>query len=185
MTQLVQQVEKLYKKSKLPKYDVGDTVKVHMKIIEGGKERIQIYQGLVIAKNSSGVTETFTVYRVSFGYANEKVFPVHNPNLVKVEVLQKGKVRRAKLNFIRGKLGKKAKIATEVGATLKLQKSQKEEAQEAEAKVKAEAEAKAKAEAEAKAKAEAEARAKAAEAEAAEKAESDESKSDSNSGDDK
>lgn len=119
MQSLMQQVEKNYLKKKVPKFDVGDTVKVYTKIVEGDKERTQVYQGTVVGKKGSGMSETFTVSRVSFGVANEKVFSVQSPFMETVEVLQKGKVRRAKLNYIRGRVGKKARIAADVGALSK------------------------------------------------------------------
>ncbi|MBS0585266.1 MAG: 50S ribosomal protein L19 [Verrucomicrobia bacterium] len=115
MTTLVQEIEKAHKKAKTGSFAVGDTVKVHTKIIEGDKERIQIFQGIIIARKGEGLSENFTVSRVAFGYANEKVFPLHSPTITKIEVIQKGDVRKAKLNYIRGKLGKAAKISAKIG----------------------------------------------------------------------
>lgn len=115
MTQLMQEVEKRNMKKKFARFYIGDTIRVKTKIIEGNKERMQAYQGLCIAKKGSGLSATFTVYRVAFGYANEKVFPVHSPNVIEVEVLKRGNVRRSKLNFIRGKVGKAAKVRSRFG----------------------------------------------------------------------
>lgn len=96
-------------------FRVGDTVDVHMKIVEGKKERVQVYSGTVIAIRGEGISETFTVSRIAFGYANEKIFPMQSPNLVKVAVVKRGDVRRAKLNYIRGKVGKSAKVKGMIG----------------------------------------------------------------------
>ena len=99
-------------KSEMPVIRIGDTVRVHIKIKEGSKERIQIFEGTVIAKKHGGVNETFTVRRISYGVGVEKVFPVHSPNVVQVETVRKGKVRRAKLYYLRGRVGKAAKVKT-------------------------------------------------------------------------
>ena len=93
---------------------IGDTVRVHIKIKEGSKERVQIFEGTVIAKKHGGVNETFTVRRISYGVGVEKVFPVHSPNVVQVETVRKGKVRRAKLYYLRGRVGKAAKVKTKL-----------------------------------------------------------------------
>jgi large subunit ribosomal protein L19 len=92
------------------KFKVGDTVKVHFKIIEGKTERIQVYEGLVIAMKNGQVGKTFTVRKISYGVGVERVFPLHSPRIAKVEVVRPGKVRRAKLYYIREKIGKGAKI---------------------------------------------------------------------------
>ncbi|MCL2765298.1 MAG: 50S ribosomal protein L19 [Treponema sp.] len=97
-------------KTELDQFKVGDTVKVHFKIVEGKNERIQIYEGLVIAMKNSKVGKTFTVRKISYGVGVERVFPLHSPRIVKVEVVRPGKVRRAKLYYIREKIGKGAKI---------------------------------------------------------------------------
>lgn len=115
MSQLVQEIEKANLKSRVPHFEVGDTVKVHTRIIEGDKERVQVYVGTVVGRKGSGISETFTVTRVTFGYANEKIFPLHGPTIVKIEVVKRGDVRRAKLNYIRGKLGKSSKISAKIG----------------------------------------------------------------------
>ena len=97
-------------KAEAPEIRVGDTVRVHIKVTEGAKERIQVFEGTVIAKKHGGVNETFTVRRISYGVGVEKVFPVHSPNVVKVETVRKGKVRRAKLYYLRDRVGKAAKV---------------------------------------------------------------------------
>lgn len=115
MSKLVQAIEKKFMKKQLPQFRIGDTVRVETRIVEGDKERIQGFQGVVIGRSGKGLTETFRVNRVVFGYSNEKIFPVHSPSVAKVEVIRHGKVRRAKLNYIRGKIGKKAKITALIG----------------------------------------------------------------------
>ena len=94
----------------LPKLVIGDTVKVHVKVKEGSRERIQVFEGTIIAKKHGGISETFTVRRISYGVGVEKVFPVNSPNIDKIEIVRKGKVRRAKLNYLRDRVGKKAKV---------------------------------------------------------------------------
>lgn len=93
-----------------PKFEVGDQVKVHCRIKEGDKQRIQIFEGTVIAKRHGGVAETFTVRRVAYGCGIERVFPLHSPNVEKVEVVRMGKVRRSKLYYLRDRVGKAAKV---------------------------------------------------------------------------
>ena len=93
-----------------PVFSVGDTVKVFFKVIEGNKERIQAYEGIVIARKHGGLRETFTVRRISSGIGVERTFPVHSPKIDKVEVLRRGRVRRAKLYYLRNRTGKAAKI---------------------------------------------------------------------------
>ena len=95
-------------------FNIGDTVKVHNRIKEGSRERIQIFEGTVIAKKHGGIQETFTVRRVSYGVGVEKTFPVHSPNVEKVEVVRKGKVRRAKLYYLRDRVGKAAKVKEDI-----------------------------------------------------------------------
>ncbi len=97
-------------KTEVPVLNIGDTVKVHNKIKEGNRERIQIFEGTIIAKHGGGISETFTVRRVSFGVGTEKTFPVHSPNVDKVEIVRVGKVRRAKLFYLRDRVGKAAKV---------------------------------------------------------------------------
>ena len=106
----IKAIEASQMKSEVDNFKVGDTVKVHFKIIEGKTERIQIYEGLVIAFKNSKVGKTFTVRKNSYGIGVERVFPIHTPRITKVEVVRPGKVRRAKLYYIRDKIGKGAKI---------------------------------------------------------------------------
>ena len=97
-------------KKEVPVIKVGDTVRVHNRIKEGTRERIQIFEGTVIAKKNGGISETFTVRRVAYGCGVEKTFPLHSPNVAKVEVVRHGKVRRAKLYYLRDRVGKSAKL---------------------------------------------------------------------------
>lgn len=97
-------------KAETPKFSIGDTVKVSVNIREGSRERIQMFEGTVIAIKGSGIAKTFTVRRLSYGVGIERVFPVHSPNVVKVEVVRAGKVRRAKLYYLRDRVGKAAKV---------------------------------------------------------------------------
>ena len=97
-------------KAEKPAFNVGDTVRIDVKIREGERERIQAFEGTVIAKNGSGISETFTVRRVAYGVGVERVFPVHSPNVKDVQVIRRGKVRRAKLYYLRNRVGKAAKV---------------------------------------------------------------------------
>ncbi|MBQ8510355.1 MAG: 50S ribosomal protein L19 [Clostridia bacterium] len=97
-------------KENVPVLNVGDTVKIYNKIKEGTRERIQLFEGTIIAKNGGGISETFTVRRVSYGVGVEKTFPVHSPNVEKVEIVRSGKVRRAKLYYLRDRVGKSSKV---------------------------------------------------------------------------
>ncbi|MBQ6906134.1 MAG: 50S ribosomal protein L19 [Clostridia bacterium] len=97
-------------KTEVPQFNIGDTVKVHVRIVEGTRVRTQIFEGTVIAKKNGGISESFTVRRVSYGVGTEKTFPLHSPNVQKVEVVRKGKVRRAKLYYLRDRVGKAAKV---------------------------------------------------------------------------
>jgi len=106
----IQAIEAAQMKPEPDQFKVGDTVKVHFKIVEGKTERVQIYEGLVIAIKNSKVGKTFTVRKISYGVGVERVFPLHSPRIAKVEVVRPGKVRRAKLYYIREKIGKGAKI---------------------------------------------------------------------------
>ena len=101
-------------KAEVPSFEVGDSVRVHVKIKEGDRERIQIFEGTVIAKKHGGVNETFTVRRVAYGVGVERVFPVHSPNVAKVELVRSGKVRRAKLYYLRDRVGKAAKVKSTI-----------------------------------------------------------------------
>ena len=101
-------------KSEVATLRIGDTVRVHNRIKEGARERIQIFEGTVVAKNGGGISETFTVRRVAYGCGVEKTFPLHSPNVVKVETVRTGKVRRAKLYYIRDRVGKSAKVKEKI-----------------------------------------------------------------------
>ncbi len=107
---LIRTIEESQKKAEVPSFKVGDTVKVHFRIVEGKNERIQVYEGLVICFKNSGIGRTFTVRKNSYGVGVERVFPLHSPRIAKVEVTRPGKVRRAKLYYIRKKVGKAARI---------------------------------------------------------------------------
>lgn len=107
---IIDSITKEYKKADLPEFGIGDTVRVHVRIIEGTRERIQVFEGYVLKKQNGGISETFTVRRLSQGIGVEKTFPLHSPKIEKIEVLKKGKVRRAKLNYMRERTGKAARI---------------------------------------------------------------------------
>ena len=107
---LIKELESQQMKAEKPVANVGDTVRVHVKIKEGSRERIQVFEGIVIAKKHGGIEETFTVRRISYGVGVEKVFPVHSPSIDHFEVVRNGKVRRAKLYYLRGRVGKGAKV---------------------------------------------------------------------------
>jgi large subunit ribosomal protein L19 len=107
---LVQSIQAEQIKSEIPAFNVGDTVRVSFKIVEGKTERVQAYEGLVICVKNAGVGKTFTVRKNSYGIGVERVFPLHSPRVENVEVLRRGKVRRAKLYYIRTKVGKKSKV---------------------------------------------------------------------------
>ena len=108
---LIATVESKYLKDKLPDFGAGDTLKVHTKIKEGDKERTQVFQGVVIQRRGKGLGETFTLRKISSGVGVERVFPLHSPNITKIERLREGKVRRARLFYLRGVKGKQARIA--------------------------------------------------------------------------
>ena len=101
-------------KKEVPAFEVGDVIRVHNKIKEGTRERIQLFEGTVIAKHGGGISETFTVRRISYGVGLEKTFPLHSPNVEKVEIVRAGKVRRAKLYYLRDKVGKDAKVKEKI-----------------------------------------------------------------------
>lgn len=103
-------VESEYLRDDIPDFRPGDTVKVHVRVVEGNRERVQVFQGVVISRKGGGVRETFTVRKVSFGVGVERTFPVHSPIIAKVEVVSRGKVRRAKLYYLRDRVGKAARI---------------------------------------------------------------------------
>ena len=107
---LISTVEGKYRKKKIPNFSSGDTVKVHVRIKEGDKERIQVFEGVVLQKRGKGISQSFTVRKVSSGIGVERIFPLHSPSVSDVEVIKKGKVRRAKLFYLRKMKGKAAKI---------------------------------------------------------------------------
>jgi len=112
----IQKLESKYLKSDIPDFRVGDTIRVHIRIIEGEKERVQVFMGTVIARTGTGLSETFSLHRVAYGEGMERVFPLHSPRISKIEVVKEGKVRRAKLYYLRGTSGKKSKVKGRVVA---------------------------------------------------------------------
>ncbi|KGX88468.1 50S ribosomal protein L19 [Pontibacillus litoralis] len=110
MQNLIQEITKEQLRSDLPKFKAGDTVKVHVKVVEGTRERIQVFEGVVIKRRGGGISETFTVRKISYGVGVERTFPVHSPRVDKIEVIRRGKVRRAKLYYLRNLRGKAARI---------------------------------------------------------------------------
>jgi large subunit ribosomal protein L19 len=109
-TEIIKNIEAAQMKEQIPEFHVGDTVKVYGKIIEGNRERIQVFEGTVLKRQGSSSRETFTVRKLSNGVGVEKTWPLHSPNVEKIEVVRRGKVRRAKLNYLRGRVGKAAKV---------------------------------------------------------------------------
>ncbi len=112
---IIKKIEQEQLKEDVAEFNVGDTVKVHCRVVEGGKERIQIFAGLVIAKGGSGINAAFTVRKISYGEGVERVFPVHTPRIAQIEVTNKGKVRRAKLHYLRQRVGKRALLVKSAG----------------------------------------------------------------------
>ena len=110
MKQVIRELERQHMKEELPEFAIGDTVDVHVRIVEGEKERIQIFNGTVIARKGSGMRETFTVRRIVQGEGVERTFPIHSPKLVQVDVKRRGRVRRAKLYYLRDRVGKATRI---------------------------------------------------------------------------
>ncbi|MFY9569458.1 MAG: 50S ribosomal protein L19 [Acetivibrionales bacterium] len=110
MMDIIRTLEQEQLRDDLPFVSIGDHVKVHLKVKEGARERIQIFEGTVIAKKGSGLKETFTVRRISYGVGVERTIPVHSPIISNIEVVRKGKIRRAKLYYLRGRVGKAAKV---------------------------------------------------------------------------
>ena len=108
MSSIIDKIEQEQMKQDVTPFNVGDTVKVHTRVVEGGKERVQIFAGIVLAKHGSGINAAFTVRKISYGEGVERVFPIHTPRISKVEVTSRGKVRRAKLHYLRGRVGKRA-----------------------------------------------------------------------------
>ncbi len=113
---LIESIAEEQLKKSIPEFRVGDTVSVHTRIIEGEKERVQVFTGTVIARKGAGLSETMSLYRISYGSAMERVFMVHSPRIAKLEVVKSGKARKSKLYYIRGAFGKKAKIQEKIRA---------------------------------------------------------------------
>ena len=114
MDKMLKLVESKFLKKDIPQFNIGDTVDVQLKIVEEGKSRIQTFEGIAIARAGSGLTETFTVRKVSYGEGVEMVFPLHSPSIDKVKVLKKGDVRRAKLYYLKRKIGKETKVEEKI-----------------------------------------------------------------------
>lgn len=112
---IIKKIEQEQMKQDVADFNVGDTVKVHCRVVEGGKERVQIFAGLVIARRGTGVNASFTVRKISYGEGVERVFPLHTPRIAKIEVTNKGKVRRAKLHYLRERVGKRALLVKSAG----------------------------------------------------------------------
>ena len=121
-----EQMEKLLAGKELPNFKPGDTLKVHTKVKEGDRERIQVYEGVCIARKNDGLNSSFTVRKISFGEGVERVFPLYSPNVAKIEVSRIGKVRRAKLYFLRALRGRSARIADDLSAAAKAREEAKE-----------------------------------------------------------
>jgi large subunit ribosomal protein L19 len=113
--QVIQEIESVHLKANLPAFKVGDTICVHQRIIEGDKERIQQFAGTVIARKGGGLSETFSLYRFSYGAGIERVFLLHSPKIAKIEVVRSGKVRKSKLYYLRGSSGKASKVQERIG----------------------------------------------------------------------
>ncbi|PYI76450.1 MAG: 50S ribosomal protein L19 [Verrucomicrobia bacterium] len=113
MNRIIDAIEKDQFKTQVPKFHVGDSVRVHTRVVEGDKERIQIFAGIVIGRKGRGLNESFTVRRISYGEGVERVFPLHSPRIAKVEVEKQGRARRAKLNYLRTRKGKEATAVRE------------------------------------------------------------------------
>jgi large subunit ribosomal protein L19 len=106
----IEQLESAYLRDDIPDFRSGDTVRVHVRVVEAGRERVQVFEGVVIARDGSGIKSTFTVRKISFGVGVERVFPLHAPIIHKIEVIRHGKVRRGKLYYLRDRVGKAARI---------------------------------------------------------------------------
>ena len=122
-----EQMEKLLEGKSIPEFKAGDTLKVHTKVKEGDRERIQVYEGVCIARKNDGLNSSFTVRKISFGEGVERVFPLYSPNVAKIEVSRIGKVRRAKLYFLRALRGRSARIADDLSAAAKAKEDAKGE----------------------------------------------------------
>ncbi len=122
--EIVKKLEKKQKKNAIPEFTIGDTVRVHTRIIEGDKERTQSISGTVIARRGSGIGETFSIHRIAYGEGMERVFPIHSPKISKIEMIRRGKARRAKLYHLRGTYGKASKLQEDLSAVSSSQASQ-------------------------------------------------------------
>lgn len=114
MSNIIDAIEKESMRTDLPEFSIGDTVKVFVKVVEGTRERLQAFEGTVIARKNGGIRETFTVRRISYGVGVERTFPLHSPKIDRIEVVKRGKVRRAKLYYLRERSGKAAKIKEDI-----------------------------------------------------------------------
>ncbi|HHW66801.1 MAG: large subunit ribosomal protein [Epulopiscium sp.] len=110
MNEIIKAIESEQLKSDITPFNVGDTIRVYAKVKEGNRERLQMFEGIVMKRQHGGIRETFTVRRISYGVGVERTWPLHSPNIEKIEVVRKGKVRRAKLNYLRSRIGKAAKV---------------------------------------------------------------------------
>jgi len=128
MNNIIKAIETEYMKKEPPKFDIGDTVKVWVKVVEGNRERLQAFEGTVIAKRNGSVRESFTVRRVSFGVGIERIFPLHSPRIDRVEVMRRGRVRRAKLYYLRNLSGKAAKVDEKIVVAKPSDKAEKKAA---------------------------------------------------------
>lgn len=115
MSEIIRSIEQAQLRTDLPAFNVGDTLRVFVKVVEGSRERLQAFEGTVIAKRNGSSRETFTVRRVSYGVGVERVFPVNSPNVADVKVIRRGKVRRAKLYYLRNRVGKASKVKEKIG----------------------------------------------------------------------
>ena len=115
MSNIIDVIEKEGMRTDLPEFNVGDTVKVFVKVVEGNRERLQGFEGVVIARKNGGIRETFTVRKVSYGIGVERIFPFHSPKIDHIEVVRKGRVRRAKLYYLRERSGKSARVKEKIG----------------------------------------------------------------------
>ncbi len=115
--QVIQEIEAAQLKNNIPEFNVGDSISIHQRIIEGDKERIQVFTGTVIARRGGGLSETVALYRFSYGAGIERVFLIHSPKIAKIEVVKTGKVRKSKLYYLRGSSGKASKVQEHIGAS--------------------------------------------------------------------
>ena len=113
-SEIIRQIENEQLKDNIPQFTIGDTVRVYARIKEGNRERVQMFEGTVVRRQNGGIRENFTVRRVAYGVGTEKTWPVHSPIIEKIEVVRKGKVRRAKLNYLRDRVGKSAKVKEKI-----------------------------------------------------------------------